>query len=164
MHAIGSCRSLNYKVWLPQEFNGDSCPSLLIAKPGTLHLLGSNCNKMLGSSSSKVSIDVRSYLKFRTHFLDLRVLRSMKIFSLRLLNLLLVNCCDIHSDIWISEFALTNLCFPEGILCVENAAAEIIIAHHFGLLRLPPCVASNLSCLSVFTSSSCVFHSQAKPT
>lgn len=148
-------------MWLPQEFNDDSYPSLLIAKPGTLCLLVSNCNKMQGWSSSKVSIDVKSYLKFGTCFLDLRVLRSIKIFNQRLLNQLLISCCDMDHDIWISDFALANLCFPEGILCAENAAAEIIIARHFGLLWLPPCVASNFSCLSVFTSSSCPFHSQA---
>lgn len=60
-------------------------PSLLIAKLGALHLLGSNCNKVQGSGSSKVSIDVRSYLKFGTGFLHLRVLRSMKVFNQRLL-------------------------------------------------------------------------------
>lgn len=114
-------------------------PGLLIAKPGAFHLLGSNCNEMQGWGCSKVSIDMKSYLKFGTHFLGLRVLRSMKVFNQRLLNQLLVNCCDIGHDIWISDFALANLCFPEGLLCVENAAAEIIIAPHFGLLWLPPC-------------------------
>lgn len=89
---------------------------------------------MQGSSSPKVSTDVRSYLKFRTRSLDLRVLRSMKVFNQKLLNQLLVNCCDIDHDIQIRDFALANLCFPEGILCVENAAAEIILACHFSVL------------------------------
>lgn len=102
---------------------------------------------MQGSSSSKVSTDVWSYLKSGTHFLDLRVLRSMKVFNQKLLNRLWVNCCGMDHDIGMSDFALANLCFREGILCVENAAAEIIIAPHFGLLWLPPCVASNFSYL-----------------
>lgn len=74
-------------------------PGLLIAKPSAFHLLGSNCNKMQSSGCSKVSTDVRSYLKFRTRFLDLRVLRSMKVFNQRLLNQLLVSCCDNDHDI-----------------------------------------------------------------
>lgn len=35
------------------------------------------------------------------------------------------------------NFALTNLCLSEGILRIRNAAGEIIIAYHFGLLTAP---------------------------
>lgn len=86
----------------------------------------------------------------------------MKTFNQKLLHWLLVNRCDIDHDVWISDFASVNLCFPEGILCVENAA-EIIVAHHFGLLWLPP-VLHQTSAASVFTSSCCLFHSQTHLT
>lgn len=71
-------------------------------------------------------------------------------------------------EIWISNFALTNLCLLEGTLCIQNATAEIIIAVTLVSSDCIPPYWLPLCCLKVqlpaFLHFQCLSQPLAKPS
>jgi len=119
---------------------------------------------MQSSSYSEVSVDIKSYLKFRTPFLgflDLSVSTRMKNFNWAWLNQLVTAVTMTIAMTELQSFCLNQSCVYQRYVMHSECCCK----DYYGSSRLSPliarsragfpCVPSNFSCLSVFTCSAC---------